>query len=264
MHGVDGGMARRVARLRWIVLVGVIGLAGACAASPDPAPDDAEQPKVTVSEFGLGPGDEIEVVVYLHDDLTRKIRVPGSGIIFFPLVGEINVHGMGVTELRRLLTERLGQFVVDPQVNVEVAALRSQKVYVLGEVNAPTVFPVDTPIEAVEAISKAGGFTPQASQSSVMLIRGRAEKPEIKRLDLKGFLTGDQTGSLLLQPGDIVYVPRTFVANVDRFFSHALTALLPIMVLEQGIALYPQVQDTLTGKTDRSRTTNIVVTPATP
>lgn len=236
----------------------------ACSHRVPAVPDETPPPKLVLSEFGLGAGDEIEVTVYLHDDLTRKIRVPGSGVIFFPLVGELNVTGMGVTELRRLLSEKLTQFVVDPQVNVEVTTLRSQKVYVLGEVNAPAVFALDSPIQALEAVSKAGGFTGQASQNSVMLIRGSAAKPELKRLDLKNFLHEGTGANALLQPGDILYVPRTFVANVDRFLGHVMTALFPILVLEQGIALYPQVQDAVTGKAGRGSTANVIITAPTP
>ncbi len=250
----------------------LIGLGTGCASRPEvheaseqALPELPISSQIEVREFGLGAGDELEITVYQHPDLTRKIRIPGSGIIFFPLVGEIKVGGVSVTELRRTLTDQLKRYVVDPQVNVEVTTLRSQKVYVLGEVNAPSVFTLESPIRATEAVSKAGGFTINARQTSVLLIRGEMLKPEIRRLDLKNFLKkGEGSENTLLQPGDIIYVPRTFVANVDRFFNHILTALLPVLVLEQGIALYPQVQDTLTGKADRARTTNIVITAPTP
>lgn len=220
----------------------------------------AEPVKVEMTDFGLGVGDEIEVIVYQHPDLTRRIRVPSTGVVFFPLVGEVDAKGIGITEFRRRLTERLKDQIVNPQVSVEVTALRSQKVYVLGEVNAPAAFSLEAPIQALEAVSRAGGFTPGASQDSVILIRGGSENPKLKQLDLQAFLKKGALGeNVSLQPGDILYVPRTFVADMDRFFSHITTALYPFLLLEQGIALYPTVQDTLTGKTERSRTTNIIV-----
>lgn len=221
----------------------------------------SEPAKVEMTEFGLGIGDEVEVTVYQHPDLSRKIRIPASGIIFFPLVGEVNARGMGITELRRQLTAGLKDAIVSPQVSVEVTTLRSQKVYVLGEVNAPAAFSLESPILAMEAVSRAGGFTQNASQASVMLIRGGGENPKLKQLDLEAFLKkGIGSENMSLQPGDILYVPKTFVADMDRFFQHVLTALYPVLVLEQGIALYPSVQDTLTGKVERSRTTNVIVT----
>jgi ribosomal protein L16 Arg81 hydroxylase len=98
-----------------------------------------------------------------------------------------------------------------------------------------------------------------------MLIRGGGENPKMKQLDLEAFLKkGAGAENISLQPGDILYIPRTFVSDMDRFFSHVITALYPVLVLEQGIALYPSVQDTLTGKTERSRTTNIIVTAPPP
>jgi len=245
-----------------ICLALLSGCASGRVRSPEASKSEGPAQTIQIKEFGVGPGDELEVMVYQHEDLTRKIRVPNSGIIFFPMVGELNVNGVGITEVRRTLTERLGSYVVNPQVNVEVTTLRSQKVYVLGEVNVPMVFPLESPTRALEAISKAGGFTPNASGSSVLLIQGEATAPHIERLDMTDYVKQGGAQNPFLQPGDIIYVPRTFVADLDKFFTHITTALLPALILEQGIALYPQVRAAINNKGATSTTNVVISVPA--
>ncbi|MGB4066616.1 MAG: polysaccharide biosynthesis/export family protein [Nitrospira sp.] len=219
------------------------------------------QPVVEFTDFMLGPGDEVEVEVYRHEDLTRKIKVPGSGIIFYPLVGEIDVKTTGATELRRKIQGSLKERIVDPQVSLSVRTVKSQKVYVLGEVKAPAVFTLDTPTRAAEMISKAGGFTGDADSSSVILIRNKAGKPDLTRLNLEDFFEGNRlTPNVQLQPGDVLFVPRTFVADMDRFFTHALKVLFPILLLEQAIVLGPGVRDAVTGSS-AGRTQTIIISP---
>ena len=224
------------------------------------APTAAPIPEPRISEFILGPGDTVEITVYRHDDLNRKTQIQPDHTFFFPLVGNIDTRGMGLRQLRTQLTERLSKFFIDPQVSVEITASPNRKIFVLGEVNTPGVYQFDTPTSAVEAISRAGGFTRDAKQRSVLLVRGDFSSPELKKLDFKLLLRGgawEQNAQLV--SGDLMYVPATSFANVERFFVRIERTIRPIVYFEQGIVVYPQVQDALHGKqTGRSV---IVVTP---
>ncbi len=228
----------------------------------EPEEPPGGQPAFEFSEFSLGPGDEVEVEVYQYDDLTRKITVPGSGIIFFPLVGEIDVKTLGVTELRRVIQDRLKDRIVDPQVSLSVRSIKSHKVYVLGEVRAPSVFTLESSMRAAEVISKAGGFTDGADRTSVVLVRNKAGKPDLQRLNMDEFFEGNKlTPNVQLQPGDVIFVPRSFVADMDKFFGHVLQALFPLVFFEQAIVLGPQVRDALTGANGKT-TQTVIITPA--
>lgn len=220
--------------------------------------------KIKISEFVLGPGDEIEVNVYRNPDLTSKYLIPPDGLISFPLLGEIKAAGIGITELRKTIVAGLSNFLVEPYVSIGVVNIRSQKVYVLGEVEKPGVFQINSPIDIIEAVSMAGGLTVNAKASSLLLIRGDLENPYLKTVNLKKTLTeGDLSENMPLTGGDIIYVPTTYIASADRFFSHLKNIIAPIVLLESGIIMGPQVGDVLRGERPEGITGTINVNPAT-
>lgn len=234
---------------------------------PLPASDAVKQP--TISELILGPGDSIEIQVYRHSDLARKFQIPPDGRIFYPFVGEIQAAGTSVVKLRNTIVSGLSSYIVDPQVEITVTSLRSDRVYVLGEVLKPGIFAMDTSTTAIDAISAAGGFTIDAKWDDVVLIRGGLEKRQAMSLDLKSMLKeGDASQNVPLRSGDILYVPPTYVADVSRFMAHLEQIIKPIIQIESAFILGPGFWSVLTtGKTVaqqqgiQTSTTTIVVTP---
>lgn len=206
-----------------------------------------------VVDFVLGPGDEVEVMVWRNEDLHLVQRISPYGMLHYPLAGDIRAAGMSISELRDTITEGLAPYVVDPQVTVNVATYVNQKIFVLGEVVRPGVFSLIGPMTAIEAVSAAEGFTLDAASNSVVLIRGGADKPQLALLDIRASLEGGAMGqNVLLRGGDIIYVPSSPVADVNRFFVRLRDILLPIVTLETGIILYPLVEDALKGESTRA------------
>jgi polysaccharide export outer membrane protein len=226
-------------------------------------PSDTNQEKeIVVSEFILGVGDEVELTVYRHDDLNKKVRIPPDGKNTFPLIGDVQTKGVSIHQLREKIKDALSVYIVDPQVSLEITSFKGQKIFILGEVHNPGVYQIDTPTTIIEAIAKAGGYTIDGKYNSVMLIRGGLEKPELKRLDLKKtFASGDMSQNIFLKSGDVVYVPRTFISNVDRFFKHFENIVRPLVFMEQGILLGKRIDaEVFSGQQAVSRT-QIVITP---
>ncbi|TVQ90844.1 MAG: sugar transporter [Chromatiaceae bacterium] len=166
-------------------------------------------------DYRLGPGDIVSIVVWGHPDLTipsgefRTAEEAGTviseqGTIFFPYAGLIKVEGLTLPQVRARLTEALSRVIENVQLEVRMAAFRSQRVYLTGEVSSPGVYNItDIPMTIVEAISRAGGFSGNADQSNVVLNRGG----QLTRLDLLAlFEEGDMSQNVLLQDGDIVNV----------------------------------------------------------
>ncbi|MFQ5427451.1 MAG: polysaccharide biosynthesis/export family protein [Thermodesulfobacteriota bacterium] len=196
-----------------------------------------------VSEFIIGPGDKLEIMVYRNDDLKRTVVVSPGGRISFPLIGDIQAAGVSIYELRDNITGRLARYIRDPQVTIGFLSTQSQKVTILGEVRRPGFFQADGVMTVLDVISNAGGFTLDAKQRSVLLIRGGMKDPTLKKLDLESALSdGDLKDNFLLQRGDIVYVPRTFIANVDRFFGHLSTIISPIVSMESGYFIGQRIE----------------------
>ncbi|MEW6066915.1 MAG: polysaccharide biosynthesis/export family protein [Nitrospirota bacterium] len=199
---------------------------------------------VRITEFILGPGDKVEISVYRHDDLKTTVQIDSSGKIIFPLVGDIQAGGISVFQLRDKIRDGLSKYIINPQVLIGNITVQSQKVMVLGEVKSPGVFTIDSSsLTAVEAISKAGGFTTDAKQKNILLIRGGLNDPDLITLNIeKVFKEHDMTQDIYLQKGDIIYVPATTIANVSRFFNYLSSIISPIVQTETGIFLGQQIE----------------------
>lgn len=175
-------------------------------------------------QYRVGPQDVLTITVWDHPELTipaGQYRSPESagqlvgpgGTIFFPYVGMVKVAGRTVEDIRADLSERLSLFVKRPQLDVKVAAFRSQRVFVVGEVKQPNVLPItDVPLTALEAINRVGGGSPEADLKNVLVTR----QGEIRKLDLQSLYdVGNLSQNLLLQDGDVVHVPDR---NVNRIY----------------------------------------------
>ena len=198
---------------------------------------------VKITEFILGPGDTINISVYRQDDLKRTAFIELSGKITYPLIGDIQVSGMSIFQVRDKIRDELKKYIIDPQVSVDVVTIRSQKVIVLGEVNNPGLFNLDIPLSTLEAISRAGGFTLDAKKKNVLLIRGGLKNPQIMTLNIdRIFSEHDIAQNIYLQNGDILYVPATFIANISRYFEHLSKILAPMLELESGYYIGQQIE----------------------
>lgn len=229
----------------WGIFAALLSLGTGCAQSGPSVsalpPVEEPLPQIKLQQFVLGPRDEIEVFVWHHPDLSRTVVVDPTGSFSYPLVGTLKAGGLTGEGLATQIREGLAKYLVDPQVTVTVKSARSQKVFVLGEVNKAGVFPLEGPTRAVEAIALAGGFNQDAEPKSVLLIRGDLRQPELHTLPLdRTLFQGAAAENVLVQPGDIIYVPASRIASVERFFRRIVTILIPFVATLQGIVYFPR------------------------
>jgi polysaccharide export outer membrane protein len=168
------------------------------------------------SEYLIGKEDVLFISVWMNKDLDQEVIVRPDGIISFPLAGDIPAEGLTIPRLKKELTDRLKEYIKYPEVSISVRKLGGQKIIVLGEVASQGVYQGTGKRTVLEAIASAGGFTSNAVVSSVILIRGGFSKPKGIRLNLnRVLLKADMSQNMYLEPQDIIYVPKKFVANVN-------------------------------------------------
>jgi polysaccharide export outer membrane protein len=197
-------------------------------ADPEPSPR---------GDYEVGPGDVLEIAVFGNDDLSRVPTVQTNGAITFPLLGEVQVAGLTVGEVRRKLTNLLAKdYLVNPQVEVKVKEYQSQFVSVVGEVNSPGRKPIRGRMRLVDALLESGGFKPSASLE-VLITRtdgGFDDGAKSISVRLSGSATvQDQINlELPLKNGDIITaLPKSFVTvdgEVNRPGRYAIEADLTV------------------------------------
>jgi polysaccharide export outer membrane protein len=140
-------------------------------------------------------GDRLRVTVFNEPQLSGEFVVDGAGAIAFPLVGQVQVTALEAQEVEQALTDRLkGRYLVNPKIVVEFLSLRP--FYILGEIMKSGEYTYRPGLNAVSAVAMAGGFTPRAATSYVLIRRANDNKEQEFPLD----------SSVPVYPGDMITI----------------------------------------------------------
>lgn len=211
----------------------------------------------SAKEQRIATGDEVFIRVY-RQDLEAATIVPSSGRVNLPLAGEVELAGLTVEEANQLIAEKLSRYFVkpsvsttiqksalpgrisDPHVSVEVLRFGGHKILILGEVQQPGVYLDEGGSRLLEILARAGGPTPHGQLKNVALIRPGTETspPRASLVNLASAIeTGGFTENPPVQRGDVIYVPKSGIANVAQFFEYVYTIVRPFVTIETGIWL---------------------------
>jgi len=191
-------------------------------------------------EYVLGPGDIVRITVFQNPDLTTEARVSERGTLTFPLLGTVSVGGKSTAAAETEIANRLreGGFVRQPQVNVLPLQIRGNQVSVLGQVNRPGRFPLETAnLRLTDMIATAGGISPGGAD--VVIFIGVRNNRQVRReVDLPTlFISGDTSNDIVMNGGDIIYVHRApmfyIYGEVNRPGAFRLERNMSVM---QGLA----------------------------
>ncbi|MGQ9705511.1 MAG: polysaccharide biosynthesis/export family protein [bacterium] len=209
----------------------------------------------SISEYILGPQDLLYISVYpvfvplpqlmsTGTSLTQvttgvaqqqytiggNVRVDADGDINLYLAGRIHVTGMTPSMLEIELERRYADYLIEPDVVVTVEKPMNARYIICGEVRVPGVYVVDRDISILEAIVSAGGFLRTGLRYDVKVIRGGLEKPELISCNLDEVMKeGNVKDNIKIQPGDIIFVPKTLLTRLNEVIEDLRPALSAII-----------------------------------
>jgi polysaccharide export outer membrane protein len=220
-------MANARAALAVVLMWGTVT---GCVSPAVPAPGRPP----TEPEYRIAPPDVLSVSVRPAPEINRKLVVRPDGKISFDLVGDVEVAGKTVREVRDVIEDRLKEFVVHPDVTVILDESKSRRFYVLGEVYRPGAYTLVGDVSALRAIAGAGGVTRFANKGGIRLVRPGTPGVayEVDFDDISRY--GNAETNHPLQPGDVIYVPPNGFASVGYAIGIVLFPIQQIIGLGSG------------------------------
>jgi len=160
--------------------------------------------------YKIGAGDVLRINVWKHEELSQQaVTVRPDGGLSLPLIGEVQANGRTVDEIAQDIGARLDKYYQDkPPVTVQLAEVRSYKVYVVGEVNRGGEFTPNHQVNVLHGLALAGGFTRFANPDRIVIVRKDARGERRIPFNFSAVVEkGDLQQNLALQTGDTVIVP---------------------------------------------------------
>ena len=183
-----------------IIFQGALASIATAGAAPD---EESSQ-----AHYLIGINDVLNIFVWKEPDMTQDVTVMSDGRITFPLIGDVMAMGRTVTELKNDITEKLKNYVSNPEVTVIVRESRSRPIYVIGMVNQPGTYQLESDMTVLQALSVAGGFTEWADKKYIMIVRREGGKELMYRFNYQEFISGkDLDQNIVLLPNDTIVVP---------------------------------------------------------
>lgn len=200
------------------------------AAVPSTAqPADAASQGSTTRDgyYVLQKGDDLTVKVFGMPELDETVKVRPDGRVSVVLLPDEQAAGLTTKEFEAVLTNSYKRYYREPRISVIVRNFANQKIYVGGEVGQPGIIALNGDMTALAAVLQAGGFRPTAKMNSVILVRNNGHNGATsQRLNLESVLHSGKN-DVILQPFDVVYVPRSAIARVDKFVDQYIKQVLP-------------------------------------
>jgi protein involved in polysaccharide export with SLBB domain len=185
--------------------------------------------------YVIQPGDELDIKFFYNPELNETLTVRPDGMISLQLVDEIKAAGKTPAELDKALTDLYSRELRKPIVTVIVRTFTGQRIYVGGEVNRAGLLELPAGMTAIQAVFQAGGFRETAQPAETLVIRkGPDNRPVPIRVNLTSVMKGNEEGAdFRLQPDDVVYVPKSAIAQANKFVNQYIEQLF----LFRGVSL---------------------------
>jgi polysaccharide export outer membrane protein len=222
----------------WIAVVVLsILLAAGCAIVDYPAPPlppREEAPSFYVppieQQYRLQVGDTLTIRSYFDSQLNQEVVVRPDGRISVLLIGDLQVAGMTPEELARRISEPYKRVVGGTDVTVAVKRSAGMNVYLSGEIKTPSLLQMDGNLTLLQAVARVGGTLASANTSNVLLIRNKDDGTlVVSKVDLEKILR-NEAPDVFLNRRDVVFVPKSEIAQAGQFVDQYINAIVPRFV----------------------------------
>ncbi len=217
-----------------LLVLFVLCACGSVVQNPSPLPvqHQSTQAYLNSEEYRIQVGDQLDIKFFYNSELNDQVTVRPDGRISLQLVREVMAAGLTPAQLNQLLVEKYAPELKKPEITVIVRSFGAYKIYVDGEVNRSGMFPLLGYTTVMHAISQAGGMKDTARAGEVVIIRrGEFNKPLAFKVNLEKVIDGTgMSQDIALQPSDIVYVPRSAIANVNVWLDQYIRKNIPIPI----------------------------------
>lgn len=160
------------------------------------------------SEYVIGLGDELQVLVWKEPELAQSMSVRIDGRISLPLIGDVQAAGKTIRDLKKILEEKYGAMIAEPAVSVMLVQSKSWRYYIIGQIKEPGEFPIDFPITVLQAIARSGGFLEWAKTDQISIIRQEGGNESIIPFNYEALVKGrNLQQNALVKPGDTIIIP---------------------------------------------------------
>jgi protein involved in polysaccharide export with SLBB domain len=182
-------------------------------------------------EYLLAPGDDLSVVLPYNPELNYEGPVGPDGRFTMPVVGTIRAGGRSVEQVEAGIDTALLHRGITATAGSSISVRHyADEVYVGGEVKLPGAVSLQNGMDPLQAITVAGGMLDTARTGEVVIIRHSPlqNKPMMRTVNIKNFIeTGDPKEDVALQPLDIIYVPKSSIAEVDLWVDQYINKTIP-------------------------------------
>jgi polysaccharide export outer membrane protein len=160
-------------------------------------------------DYVIGIGDVLRINVWKEPDVSiESVSVRSDGKVSIPLVKEVYAAGLSPLQLEDVLTQKLRQYINNPLVTVIVLEIRSQRVFIVGNVSSSGMIPLEPGLTVMRAIGLAGGVTEFARRKKIFVLREVGGQQQKIPFDYSAVLSGkDPEMDFELKPGDTIFVP---------------------------------------------------------
>lgn len=220
---------------RFVLCVGILVMSG-CADTVDlpPAPKETGLQNIKDAPppdpYLLQVGDAMDIKVRLNPELNESVVVPPDGMISTTMAEDVRAYGRTVQDLRSALTTQYEKELSEPHISIILRSFAPNRVYVTGEVNNSGEFVTAGPsLTLLQAIARAGGVKNSAGIDNIIIIRHKnGEAPVAYATDyIKAKSGEDPASDVQLAAYDVVFVPRSDVANVYLYFQQFVQQFIP-------------------------------------